>query len=162
MKRLIIVRHAKSSWKFTEVSDHERSLKEKGIIKANIVSKHLSEKVDSVDAVFSSSANRTLHTAVIFCHNLNIPTEKISINTVLYNMFYRDFIKFVKNIDDKNNTVMMFIHNPLITSIAQDIAGLDIENIPTTGVVDIKLNTNSWNDIEKGGEVLNYITPKLL
>jgi phosphohistidine phosphatase len=162
MKRLILVRHAKSSWKYIDISDHDRPLKEKGIIKTNIVSEHMSGKVDNVDIIYSSSAIRALHTAVIFCQNLELPSEKIVVSNSLYNMLYNDFIEFVKNIDNNNGVVMMFIHNPLITILSNKLGELDLENVPTTGVIDIKFNIDNWADIEKGGKVINYITPKLL
>ena len=69
MKTLYIVRHAKSSWKYEGVDDIDRPLKERGIKDAHFLSKHLSKKIKRPDVFLSSSANRALHTAVIFCEN---------------------------------------------------------------------------------------------
>ena len=69
MKKLTLIRHGKSSWNY-DVSDRDRPLLERGINDAYLVASALKEPV--VDAVFSSPANRALHTCNIFLRVLNI------------------------------------------------------------------------------------------
>jgi phosphohistidine phosphatase len=57
MKTLILVRHAKSSWKY-DVEDVNRPLKNRGITDANLVSRAFNNRKLSIDNVFSSPANR--------------------------------------------------------------------------------------------------------
>jgi len=66
MKTLYIVRHAKSSWDYEGIEDIDRPLKKRGIHDAHLVSKFLAAKINKPDVFISSSANRALHTAVIF------------------------------------------------------------------------------------------------
>ena len=72
MKTLYIVRHAKSSWEYSGIEDIDRPLKKRGIKDSHLMSKILSKEIDRPDVFVSSSANRALHTAVIFCHDHGI------------------------------------------------------------------------------------------
>lgn len=70
MKTLYIVRHAKSSWEYSGIEDIDRPLKKRGIKDAHLMSKFLTKKIEKPDAFITSSANRALHTAVIFLRKL--------------------------------------------------------------------------------------------
>ena len=82
MKRLIVVRHAKSSWEFN-VPDHERPLNLRGENDAKVVSKQLVGKINP-ELILSSDAIRAKTTAKIFVSNLNINPKNISLNHELY------------------------------------------------------------------------------
>ena len=84
MKTLYIVRHAKSSWKYLNVKDVDRPLKERGITDAHLLSKHLAKTITKPDAFISSYANRALHTGIIFCENFGFPLAHLK----LYNSFF--------------------------------------------------------------------------
>ena len=62
MKRLILIRHAKSSWKDMTLSDFDRPLNKRGILNGDFMSDKLSKKIKSVDALFSISSKRTIQT----------------------------------------------------------------------------------------------------
>jgi len=79
MKTLYIVRHAKSSWEYEGIEDIDRPLKRRGIKDAHLMSKFLSKEIDRPDVFVSSSANRALHTALIFCENFEYPLSNIKI-----------------------------------------------------------------------------------
>ena len=68
MKTVLFVRHGKSSWDY-EVNDRDRPLKERGVNDAYAVSSEFKKMEIAVDFVYSSPANRALHTAVIFSRN---------------------------------------------------------------------------------------------
>ena len=73
MKTLYIVRHAKSSWDYESIADIDRPLKERGIKDAHLISNYLAETIKKPDVFVTSSANRALHTAIIFCDNFSYP-----------------------------------------------------------------------------------------
>ena len=75
MKTLYIVRHAKSSWTYKRIEDIDRPLKKRGIKDAHLMSKFLSKKIEKPDVFVTSSANRALHTAIIFVKNLVFHTQ---------------------------------------------------------------------------------------
>ena len=80
MKTLYIVRHAKSSWEYDGIEDIDRPLKKRGINDAYLMSKVLNEEINRPDVFLSSSANRALHTSVIFCNRFKYPLSNLKIN----------------------------------------------------------------------------------
>jgi len=57
--------------------------------------------------------------------------------------------------------VMLVCHNPTITEFANSLSGANIDNIPTCGLVKLKLDINSWGHAESGkGTLLDFDYPK--
>jgi phosphohistidine phosphatase len=111
MKTLYIVRHAKSSWEHEGIEDIDRPLKKRGINDAHLLSKFLSKNIDRPDVFVSSSANRALHTAVIFCENLEYPLSNLKIRRQLYSFSDGYLVKTVKALDDGFNSAIIFSHD---------------------------------------------------
>ncbi|GAA4808847.1 SixA phosphatase family protein [Litoribaculum gwangyangense] len=149
MKKIVIVRHAKSSWEHN-VSDHERPLNKRGLDDANLISKVLKGDDIALDLVLSSDANRALTTAKIFLKNLNIKEHIFHLNHDLYDFSGNDFIRVVKNCDSKVNNLMLFGHNHAITAFVNSYGDIFIDNVPTCGVVIIEFDISSWKDLKKG------------
>ena len=76
MKKLILLRHAKSSWDLN-VSDKERPLTEKGINRIKMISACSSNVLSSADLIFSSPANRATHTACVMINSLGLSSIKL-------------------------------------------------------------------------------------
>ena len=76
MKKLILLRHAKSSWDLN-VSDKDRPLTEKGINRIKMISAHSSNILSSADLIFTSPANRATHTSCIMISSLGLGFDKI-------------------------------------------------------------------------------------
>ena len=72
MKKLILLRHAKSSWE-SMVEDRNRGLTEKGIERIKRIADASSEIFKDFEVIYSSPANRALHTACILIHELQLP-----------------------------------------------------------------------------------------
>ena len=109
MKTLYIVRHAKSSWKYSGIDDIDRPLKKRGITDAHLMSKILNKMVDRPDVFISSSANRALHTAVIFCENFGYPHFNLQIKRQLYSFSDGYLVKTVNALDDGYNSAIIFV-----------------------------------------------------
>jgi len=73
MKKLYLVRHAKSSWKL-QVSDIKRPLKKRGISDAELIAKQTNELFVNPDMVLSSPSKRTVQTAEIFINSWELNT----------------------------------------------------------------------------------------
>lgn len=158
MKQLILVRHGKSSWEYN-VSDKDRPLLERGINDALLVSgKFLSNPIE-VDFVFSSPANRALHTCLIFFRQLDYPMQKLEITDSLYDFSGDSVIPFVNKLDNHLDTVMIFGHNHAFTHIANSWGNTYIDNVPTSGLVHLQFGSETWENIEKGTTV-QTIFPK--
>ena len=72
MKQLIILRHSKSSWKNTNLSDHERPLNKRGNYDAELISNYLSNLIQEIDMLHSSSSERTRETSDYFIDKIKI------------------------------------------------------------------------------------------
>lgn len=149
MKQVILVRHAKSSWEY-DVSDKERPLKQRGFKDAELVSIALKSQNISIDKIFSSPAKRALETGKIFLKTLQKSKNKLTINDDLYDFGGNNVIAFLKSLSDDVNNVMIFGHNHAFTSISNIFGNVYIDNVPTSGLVVIRFNTDSWSSIKNG------------
>lgn len=152
MRKLIIVRHAKSSWEF-DVIDHERPLKKRGINDANLVSKELKKLDINYDSILSSDAERTRLTSKIFIDNLDLNIADVYYMYKLYDFAGRDLLEVVRNCEDSVNTLMIFGHNHAITAFVNTYGDIAIDNVPTSGVVIIDFNITNWKDLVRGKTV---------
>ncbi len=154
MKTLYIVRHAKSSWKYPNVKDVDRPLKERGITDAHLLSKYLAKNISKPDAFISSYANRALHTAIVFCENFGFPLANLKIKKELYSFSDGYLVKTVKALDDNFNSAIIFSHDHGINSFVNKFGSKPIAHVPTCGVVGIQFDNAHWKNIKKGKTVL--------
>lgn len=162
MKNLILVRHAKSSWKDADLDDHDRPLNKRGLRDAPFMAKLLKkEKVDP-DLIVSSSAERALTTAKEFAEKLKYPKDKIISTREIYLAELDDLVEYARQLSEKNETVMLFGHNPGITLFANYLAGNNgIDNIPTCGICSFGIEAKSWTEVSEGkGKLLSFEYPK--
>ena len=159
MRKLILLRHAKSSWKDTSLDDFDRPLNRRGKKDAPIMADKLSMRKIKIDLIISSPAKRTTETAKIFANILGYQSE-IIFNDKLYEASYNEILEVINLIDDKYQNVLLVCHNPGITDLANYISNYFIENISTSGIVGLSTNS-SWKNInENGCSLLFYDYPK--
>ena len=148
-KILYIIRHAKSSWKF-DVNDFERPLKKSGENDAELVSNYLKNKLLKPKLIMSSDAERAQKTAHIFIENIELKTILFKLENELYDFTGNQFLNIVKSCDDAIDKLMIFGHNHAITNFVNVYGNIPIENVPTSGFVEIHFNINSWQELKKG------------
>ncbi|WP_298555762.1 histidine phosphatase family protein [uncultured Algibacter sp.] len=153
MKKLILVRHAKSSWNH-DVTDHERPLKTRGIKDANLVSKSLRSHNLSMELIISSDAVRTKSTAKIFIKNLSINEDNLQFSYDLYDFSGENLIRFIKTCDSTINNLMIFGHNHAITAFVNTFGTEYIDNVPTSGVVIIEFDIEKWRKLKPGKTII--------
>lgn len=152
------MRHGKSSWEYN-VGDLDRPLLQKGIHDAHNVAEIFAQTGLSLDFAFSSPANRALHTAMICLRETQHSLEKFSINENLYDFTGEQALKFITDLNQELENVILFGHNYAFTYLANTLGNKHIENVPTSGLVHIRFEENSWDKISKGNTV-NTIFPK--
>lgn len=160
MKKLILVRHGKSSWEYS-VSDKDRPLSERGINDALLVSAKVLAQNIQIDSIFSSPANRALHTSTIFLRQLDFPIKKLQLANELYDFSGDEVLRFLQNLSDSLNTVMIFGHNHAFTHIANSLGNSYIDNVPTSGLIELEFDIEDWSKISKG-TTTQTIFPKQL
>ena len=143
-KELFLVRHAKSSWDDPTISDHDRTLNERGYRNAPEMGRRLSDRRVSPDALISSTALRARTTAEIMAGSINYPKDRIVLDRALYHASATELQEYIGGLDDSHFSVMLFGHNPGMTSLVSHLFGLPIDNLPTCGVVHLQFNENTW------------------
>lgn len=149
MKNLILVRHAKSSWE-APLRDIDRPLEARGISDAHLVSMNCHEYLPKAFMIWSSTASRASETALIFAQNISYPVENIIFKSELYTFDDRELEKVIKSCSDLYDNVILFGHNEAITNFVNKFGDVLIDNVPTSGFVSIKFDTENWGALPKG------------
>lgn len=149
MKTLYLIRHAKSDWSIDHLSDIDRPLNERGYGDALKMSLILKGKKTVPDLIITSPAVRAITTALIFCRNLNYDPKTILINKNLYNTSSKEYLQCISKTDYKNQTVLLFGHNPTITNTANELTDALTEEMPTCCIAGINSTTETWIEFVK-------------
>lgn len=158
-KTIYLIRHAKSSWKFPELSDFERPLNKRGKSDAPFMGKLLAEKNILPDLIISSPAKRAISTAEIIADAIGYNREFIIEEEELYLASSNSILRILALLNDKKS-VMIFGHNPGLTVLNNLLSDKHIENIPTCGIVALRFNAE-WNQIKpKTAEQIFFDFPK--
>jgi len=161
MKKLLLVRHAKSSWDYNELTDLERPLNKRGRRDAPFMAKVLSQQGFSPDLLISSPANRAVTTAKFFCEYLNFHFKNVKIESKLYDATSDEIMEVICGVKNSFNNIMLFSHNPGLTELADHLSDKPIDNIPTCGIVAFGFNITSWEQINNNNsKLLFYEYPK--
>ncbi len=148
-KILHIVRHAKSSWDYKNVSDVDRPLKERGIHDAHEMAGRIKIKHPLPELIITSPANRAFHTALIFARAIELPFNKFRIDPNIYGSDVDGLLQMIKSLDDKFRCIMIFGHNPEFSNLVNFLAGDTVDEVPTCGVISIIYDTERWQEISR-------------
>ena len=161
-KLLLILRHAKSSWEFAELSDHDRPLNNRGKRDALRIGKKLLKEGVVPQLIISSSAIRASSTALKVAKGCGYQGEIIVENS-LYGSGYTEYLNAVKKKDDRYDIIMLVGHNPHSEQLLDILTGT-MNTMSTCTVACVELSIASWNEIDSQvrGELLNLWRPKEL
>jgi phosphohistidine phosphatase len=154
MKQLTLLRHAKSSWKNTDMADFDRPLSNRGEEDAPDMGKRLAERQFKPDYIMSSPARRALTTAYLVADEIGFPREQIVLNQHIYEAAVSDLVGIIQQIEETFTNVVLVGHNPGFTELSTYLTGTPIENIPTCGVFSMELAVQTWAEAEQGSGVL--------
>ncbi len=161
MKTLYILRHAKSSWDFKELSDHDRPLNKRGRNDAQLMGQELSGRDVNPALIISSSAVRALTTAALVGKELNYDANDIVVNDKIYGADKRQLLEVVHEAPAEVDSIMLIGHNEPISEFANMLSPEDIASLPTTGIVALSFECDNWSEISKeNASLLFYDFPK--
>lgn len=144
MKSLTIVRHAKSSWKERGLSDRERPLNKRGKRDAPVMAERIAKAGIRPSQIISSPAVRAWTTAREFARKLGYPPEFLQREDGLYLASLDNLLDVVATQDTGFNNLMLFGHNPGLTDFANYLVPGITNNLPTSGVVSVNLDSDDW------------------
>lgn len=160
MKRLYLVRHAKSSW--DNLPDFDRPLSKRGKHDAPRMGDYLrSIRQVRPDYVLCSSAKRVRSTAKRLLKALEYPKDRVVWDERIYSGHSDDVLAMIRRIENRYGEVMVIGHNPDMTELANTLTGVHIADVPTCGVVCIDFEVDSWADVRRGNLVF-FEVPKLI
>ena len=161
MKILSLVRHAKSCWKDLSLADYERPLNKRGQRDAPRMGKRMAKRDARPEHILSSPAVRALTTAKVIAAELGYKSTDVIVNEEIYGAGAGELFEMIRNLDSRFDQIMLVGHNPALTDLVNLLAGSDIVNVPTCGVVVLGFQTDSWMNIGIGtGELLEFDYPK--
>lgn len=160
MKRLWLIRHAKSSWADADLDDFERPLNKRGRRDAPRMAERLASVREKLDLLLASPAERARRTAEVFAEALGRRTE-LRLDRALYLAAPDRMLAVLHEVDASVECVGLVGHNPGITELANRLADAGIENVPTCGVVRLALDVEAWPDVAAGcARLLDFDYPK--
>ena len=145
MKTLLILRHAKSSWKFPDLSDHDRPLNRRGKLDAPRMGRLLKEKGLVPDLVISSTATRAKDTATAVAKHSGYKGRKINFES-LYAAEPAAYLTVLRDVADNYQQVLIVGHNPSVEELIETLTG-EIHIIPTCTLVQIEFDIEKWSAI---------------
>jgi phosphohistidine phosphatase len=161
IRRLLICRHAKSSWQDGDVSDFARTLNKRGERDAPEMGRRLVQRGIQPDLILTSPATRAQSTAMHYAAQLGCAPDVLQLNPAQYAASPSALLAVVQGLPPQMRTVLLVGHNPESTVLANALGGLAIDNIPTCGVVALEFVLDSWRDLKTGkGALLFFDFPK--
>ncbi|MEM1404260.1 MAG: histidine phosphatase family protein [Pseudomonadota bacterium] len=164
MKRLYLLRHAKSSWDSASLSDHDRQLNDRGRRDAPRMGAALAARIDP-QLVHCSSAVRARQTLEGVCEGWPALAMQVhEIDEALYTFDYRELMEWMQRLDGAAERCFLIGHNPGLTDLCNQLVGrLALDNLPTAGFLSLSLPVEHWSDVTEGiASLEDYLFPRSL
>jgi phosphohistidine phosphatase len=167
MKRLYLLRHAKSSWDDPTLADQDRPLAPRGRRAAKLMAEHLRRKGIAPELVLCSPSRRTRQTLERIAPRLGKEVD-VQIEPELYAASAAAHLELLHEVPDEIESVMLIGHNPGIQDLALSLASGGSETtrvsskFPTAALATLELNAN-WRELAPGSaEIVSFVKPKEL
>jgi phosphohistidine phosphatase len=164
MKRLLLIRHAKSSWDDPALSDHDRPLAPRGRRAAERMRAHLEGGDLRPGLVLCSSSKRTRETLDILAPAF--ADAERSIEEELYGADRTELLERLHEVPDDIRTVALIGHNPGVQDLALKLAGegTDMDRIREkfpTGALAVLGFDGPWPGLGGGtARLLSFVAPR--
>ena len=162
MKTLYLMRHAKSSWSFDDLSDRERPLNDRGRDDAPRIGQALAKRQITPSLVVSSPAVRALSTAVLVAREVDYPHDKIRVEPCLYEADLDTVVAVIRELPDEANSALLTGHNPTFTDVVNYLSPSPLSGeMPTAGLMCLRFLVDHWAEISPANaEFYFYEYPK--
>jgi phosphohistidine phosphatase len=166
MRRVYLLRHAKSSWK-TGAADHDRPLAGRGRRAAKAMADHMREAGVAPELVLCSTARRARETLERL--EPALATADVRFEPELYRASDDALLDRLREVPDAVGSVMLIGHNPALQFLALELArpapdvGELAAKYPTAALVTLAFSGGSWRELEPGAaELVGFVRPREL
>ena len=161
MKTLLLLRHAKSSWKDTSVKDFDRPLNQRGLKAAPAIGRLMRKRKLQPELVLSSPAERARQTTQLVLEAAGLKTE-VRYDERIYEASAARLFEIVSQIDEEAGMVMMVGHNPGFEELLEALSG-EARSLSTAALACIELDIERWSKVRAGENQLAWLVrPKEL
>jgi phosphohistidine phosphatase len=161
MKTLLLLRHAKSSWKEPGLSDFERPLNGRGLKAAPVIGRFLRRKNLQPDLILSSPAKRASQTARLVIESMKLQVEP-RFDEHIYEASVHDLLMVISEVEDSANTVLLVGHNPGLEALLEFLTG-EARLLLTAALAHISLDLDKWSEARSRSGCLDWLVkPKEL
>ena len=134
------MRHAKSSWKETGVTDHDRPLNKRGLRDAPRIADAIHDRGWTPDLILVSSSKRTLQTLSQMSNRFEGVQSEI--RTEIYHATVNDLLLVLEDMAQEGTT-MVLGHNPGSEILVNHLSG-EWHVMPTAAAVLLVESTGQW------------------
>lgn len=150
MKRIVLFRHAKSSWGDDSVSDHDRPLATRGLNDAPRMGTRIAAAGLQPDLILTSSATRAQQTAQLITPAFAAKAPEQATAQALYLATPGEILTVLGKLSDSIRETIVIGHNPGLTQLANMmLSDLRLDNLPTAGAVAVNCNCGSWQELDQ-------------
>jgi phosphohistidine phosphatase len=167
MRRLYLLRHAKSSWDDPALADHDRPLAPRGRRASKAIGGHLRREGIAPSLVLCSSSTRTRETLTLIAPSLGEGTD-VQIKSELYAASAEDLLGALREVPDEVESAMLIGHNPGIQDLTLSLAASGAEmarvrrKYPTAALATLDVE-GSWRELAPdAAELTSFVKPKEL
>lgn len=158
MKKILIMRHAKSDWSDGSLRDFDRPLNNRGNKAAPLIGKEIKKLKLIPELIISSPALRARMTAEAVADNCEYKKDIIW-NDSFYFGYTSEIINAIRNVDDAIESVMIFGHDPTWSTVAEILSG-EFISMKTADVVILEFE-GKWKKVGEGKcKLVKYLSPK--
>lgn len=155
MKRLTLLRHAKSERDSPTGADFDRTLNDRGRADAARMGQKIRDLNLTFDLVLASPAQRVVETVE------GVAGLSPQFDQRIYDASTESLLDIVRSTDDQVGSLLLVGHNPGFEQIAARLTDSEVEEMPTAALAEIELPVDHWRDVgERNGQLIRFIRPK--
>ena len=147
MKTLLLLRHAKSSWKQPELHDHDRPLNKRGKKEAPKVGAYLKDHDLVPDLILSSTARRAHDTAQAVAEESGF-SGQVDLYQDLYLSDASCYLDILCCLPEAANRVLVVGHNPDLEELLTLLTDVT-DHLNTATLAQVDLPITSWQEVNE-------------
>ena len=162
MKKILLMRHAKSDWDNPSLRDFDRPLNKRGERDAPKMGMYLKELGIYPDQIFSSPANRAKATTLHVAEQLDLRKKVISWDEELYFTGPLAYANAIRRASNESTIVMTVGHNPMTDEVLSLLATEPVrKHFATATIACLEADIENWSDLQYGTCIVKWmVSPK--